>query len=480
MKHKLTNPARLALIVATPVVLFSIIILSCKRTVNEISVPPKFAIAEAKEWYYGTFKKTSSFSVINYASPIAPLPTSNVIAKAKYPSWTKSMSYSRNGVDYVEMPLVYNTKTMLLPEMADLPIGEQKRVAEASLNKVLFAKNSFGKIVVRTVTIVPTPNYAKAHDYDISINTLGNYDKDFSGFIIIKDWNEKILKAAKFEKGNLVRKMNIKNASEKQGASFNSNSTNREVCEFVWVPKKYKVCVNATSGDVPSDNPDDCEEWQDVINETQGTYELQCHEENDDPNGGCNYSLAQSCECQLYGLGCDGDNGGDDENDCQNSEPQAEAMLSGQFDEYIQMASIEEASFQPEEPSTTTPYEKDQDWIVAKQVGSSSGTWKITAITRVKLTRDAPNSNNKTLELKYVDSRYEGTNNIITTTWENPIHNEQVNFNHTAHPIGQATVTGTVHHKMKANVKVKIGVCEFTLSPGLEKFETASNSLKVY
>jgi hypothetical protein len=297
-----------------------VIIIACRRNLSKYE-EGNFDVIAAKEWYYGVFKKTNAFSKVDFSSPFAPVFGSSNFALAKYPDWGNAISYTNNGIEYVEMPLVYNTKTIILPDMEGLSKEEKKRIGNTSLTRVLFAKKADGQIVVRTVTIIPTLEYAKQYNYDISLNTLNHYDARFGGFVIVKTWDEKIIKAGKYDNGKIKRRMQLSRLKVNSISVANtfSQPTNRTLynqeCDWVWIPQIFRTCVIVPEGDNPSVNEDDCDNWHEVESPVYGTWDYVCRDIPDEQTG-CDYSLEVSCECQLYGIGC-----GDDNGDGNESEP---------------------------------------------------------------------------------------------------------------------------------------------------------------
>lgn len=324
MKQKI-NQKKFALTIlkfAMAVFVIALVVVACKKAATDVVVNnSQFDVAAAKEWYYGTFKKTQQFLSINQQSSFAPVVTGK-IALAKYPSWNKSSSYSKGGINYVEMPLVYNTKTILLPGMEKLSKTEQQRIANASLNKVLFAQKGNNKVVVRTVTIVPTPEYAQAKGYDISSNTLNHFDADFRGYVIVKKWDETIIKAVKVTSSTTAKKINL--IHKKKSLNDNSNNTAAKlVCPpDIWVPKVYRTCVHVASGDNPAGDEGECEEWETVESPTQGEWQVvDCYDEPDDE------PWPATDDCSLWQTNCE-DGEWDDEFPLPSGDPCADAQAN--------------------------------------------------------------------------------------------------------------------------------------------------------
>lgn len=281
---------------------------SCRKTDSPSpSVSKPFTTKAAKEWWYGSFRKSAAYSQIDRNSPLAPPAGSS---DKKYPSWKRAISYSIGKLQIVEMPLVYETNSILLPGMQKLyNTPEGFRIAKSVIHRLMLIKKADGTIAVRTVTIVPSPEYAKRHSYDISHISLKSLPSDFSGFQMISGWDKGEKNILRISAGKPVKKMKIIAAETLARQKSSAGIAARQVCEDVWIPNLVWTCVVVPTGDDIADQ-ERCQEIGTWV-EQGGYYTVQCHEEPDeDP---CTGMSPEDCMCQLYGLGCGGgDNGGGD------------------------------------------------------------------------------------------------------------------------------------------------------------------------
>lgn len=451
---------------------------ACKRTSDIQPSKDTFGVDQAKEWYYGYFKKSIYFKKLNVNSPFVgdfyktiSSRTSNTDARniKKSPKWGLAQSVTQNGLQIVEMPILYDITTILLPGTQSKSQSVKEQLANASLNKILFIKKPNGQIAIRLVTIVPSIDYATSKNFDISNNNATNLEDNFSGYMMVRKWDETPIKTLKILNGN-----SYKNVTIRKMMNNVQTETEQSPCYFEWVPKIYRTCAVAYQGDEPDH---ECEEWDEVESPTEGSWEL-----NEDCGIGGEHD--EEDLCLLFNIGCEVDeedpcvmygNCGD-EGDCSQHEDEAMSSLQNNFANHIKDV-VEEKELNITEEIDPI-YEDIKTWVVVKgQINS----WRINAKTKIKLTKDNPTvNNNKTLELTHIESKFDGYNSLITTTWENSGHSEQINFNHTQTPIGRAIVWGTVHHEMKTEVKVDFRGCEFTLNPGLESFKDVRNELRVF
>lgn len=155
---------------------------------------------------------------------------------------------------------------------------------------------------MRTVTFIPAPQYAREHNYDISSNTLKNPDPRFSGWLVVKGWNETIVNFWEIQDGKRVKKLKV---TEKT-----VNTANRESSfncyEDPYAEITGAMCVGEVCGDEPC-NTENCDHW--IIYVNIGT-QLTCdysEDPDDDPWGDCMLNGGtEDCVCQVLGL-CDAD-----------------------------------------------------------------------------------------------------------------------------------------------------------------------------
>lgn len=156
----------------------------------------EFKVEDAKEWYYGEFKKSAAFKEVDNQSLFSSEPTAGLITSKqkvnykKYPYWDKSNSYRKGSHEFIEMPLFRELNVIALPGMENLSIKEKRHVAASSLQKIVFIKQPNNKIITRLLTIVPTYDFLKSKNFDISDISFSNLDSRFSGLVSIRTWSE--------------------------------------------------------------------------------------------------------------------------------------------------------------------------------------------------------------------------------------------------------------------------------------------------
>lgn len=120
------------------------LIFACRKSDTVKAFPENFDVAVAKEWWYGTYRKLPAYKQVNTKSIFAPT-ESGENARLKYPSWKRGIPYTAGDLQIVEMPLFYNNRVIVFPGSYRYSETEKKRVAAASLQKLVMVKNQMEK-----------------------------------------------------------------------------------------------------------------------------------------------------------------------------------------------------------------------------------------------------------------------------------------------------------------------------------------------
>ena len=292
-------------LVSLTIVIALITFIACKRTTDVQNTNDNFAVKEAKDWYYGYFKKSIYFKNLNTNSPFVSNFEQNVASKSnniangnlkKSPKWSLAQSVTINGVQIVEVPILYDVTTVMLPGTQNKTQSIKKQMANASLSKILFIKQANGSVAIRLVTIVPTVEYAAIKNYDISSNSAVNLDDHFSGYIMVRKWDETPIKTLKILDGSSFRNVTMRKRVNNTGSKVQTEG-GVTPCYWVWVPQIFRTCAIAYQGDEPDH---ECEEWNEAESPTEGSWEL-----NEDC--GDSGDFEDEDLCLMFGIGCDED-----------------------------------------------------------------------------------------------------------------------------------------------------------------------------
>ena len=283
---------------------------SCQR---EISFKPKaesFTTEVAKEWWYGVFKKSDEYKQINWKSPIAPPQGSSTI---KLPRWKSAISYKKAGNQIIELPLVFKTSNIILPDMQNLyKTASGIRLAKSAIHKLILIQKQNGERIVRVCSIIPTEEYAKKCNYDISNIQTNSLPINFEGYFLITGWDLKIINLVKVSDGRMKKAIKIISGSEIEHFQNKQQFSNNQICpEPIWVPAVIWVCAYPNSGDDIADN-EACQEngnWTE--SQTGGAYEVpECYDEETEQdeiqvlNDCLENNSNEDCYCYIFGIGC--------------------------------------------------------------------------------------------------------------------------------------------------------------------------------
>lgn len=303
-----------AIVIAAIVMLYA-----CRKfdaTSKQTAITPtEFKLADAKEWYYGVFKKNASFKTTDYNSPFAgtPLVTNNSetnsgIFYKKYPYWNKAIEYNYGSLQIVEMPILLEAKVIVFMGDEDLSVSERKLVAEGSLQKVLFFKEQNSKTTVRLVTMIPSLKYLKSKGYDISNNTLKNPDAGFEGHVVIRNWHDKIINVFEVKDSKYMRRVRLQQSLTRPANNKTQNSQMALEEECGWIERveieRYCIATSGSSGDAPPADPSCDGQWQE--REVRTWEYVPCSGEEPDPFEDCMQmgNSNEVCQCEIYGVGC--------------------------------------------------------------------------------------------------------------------------------------------------------------------------------
>lgn len=296
----------------------------CRKT-DSRKITEEWNIAEAKEWWYGEFKKSAAYKEtdtrspyaisFNYASANYSLATAMQKQLKKYPVWDMGALFKTGRFEIAEFPLIYPVKLAPMPQAAQLNDQQKKKIAECMLERVLMIKMPTGEKEVRIATIIPEFAYAASRNFDISNNSMHKLDKQFKGWVVIRKWNEAIVNIYEIEAGKITHVLRMDAMSPKKNATVPGNFA-REECGYTSVMVWNKVCIEGPC-EPPQDIPciNNCIDWYYVADVE---WEWTCVETGDIDCGDGSLPY-EDCMCYYYGLNCYNNGEGDDENTAANT-----------------------------------------------------------------------------------------------------------------------------------------------------------------
>jgi hypothetical protein len=327
----------IALVMITTVIITYV---SCKKSDQQTQTlqSNEFDVASAKEWFYGSFKKSPEYSQLNTQSPIISLYNyfnkQNKGPLQKFPDWKHGIAYKKGGFEFVEFPLVYNHEVNIIQGKEKYDDTKAKRIIDATVTKVVFIKSSGGKIDVRIINMVPTYDYASAKGFDISHNSATLLDENFCGTIHIKKWDETIIQAQQIVYRKIKSTFKVPDAVKLNLTARAANGGCAEGhYEEIWMHTCFEQ-YTTMQGDVPTVVA--CSHASGANTYVGQYYVCDRYEDGeddeDDGSGPCDgiyEPQAQAeCICANFGIGC-GDDGGDggDEN-CAQTQAEFQAIVN--------------------------------------------------------------------------------------------------------------------------------------------------------
>jgi hypothetical protein len=300
------------------------VIIACQK---EASSPKNiFDQKAAKEWYYGTFKKTTAWAAY-----------SSVTNGKKLPDWKNGQYSKSDGMEIVEFPLIKEKKSVTITFRGQLAEADRKKIADATLSRIVFIRNAAGKIIVREVQYVPDMNYLSAHKFDISNNRIGSFDEDFSGTIVTRKWSGEEMARSILNNGKITARFKSK---------LNSDSHRTESC-----PAGSTEVIEWARDDEMHIYGDGLITYE--YGEWYPTGMTWCVGNEDiEETGGCSDPGSVDCWCELIG-GCE-DEGGGGEN-CSQTQNSLEGTPDSEIENIIS------------ENETATTRDKKYDWVIFKQ-----------------------------------------------------------------------------------------------------------------
>jgi hypothetical protein len=269
------------------------VFISCQKEYKRQASTNEFNETAAKEWYYGIFKKSPEW--INSPSRGKQLP-----------DWKKSTYRKVGNMEIIEFPLVKARAKITIPKNNSLTENNIKRIAEASLVRIAFIKKSGNVIFVREIDYIPDWDYIQKKGFDISSASLAKDGDDFSGRIIIKNWDGNELSRMVVKNGVITHKGALTKPGQSNGKDSNRNSAVAESgCEPEEVCEYEQDCEQTCYGDHCT--PWVCGEWEPTGN---------CLPANNCPKDPCDGLSSEECMCQVFGCGDDSDGGGGNTNTC--------------------------------------------------------------------------------------------------------------------------------------------------------------------
>lgn len=265
----------------------SLIVVACQKEVaSPLDAHAPFDAKAAKEWYYGTYKKTAEWA--GYDA---------VTNGKRLPDWEKGIQRKIGKLEIVEFPFVKEKNSFKMIYRGELSAESKRKMAEAALSRLLFTKYPSGAIQVREMQYIPDMDYLARHNFDASSNSFGDIDDDFSGTIVAKIWNGQEVSRKILKNGKIT-------ASFKKALSQPASPTESCPIGTIQVDEYARDCESHLYGDGMFTYQ--CDPWFATGNQ----WCIGEEEMNENPD--CTVPNSPECSCSLTG-GCEDPGGGGEE-----------------------------------------------------------------------------------------------------------------------------------------------------------------------
>lgn len=247
---------------------------------------------EAKEWYYGVFKKSTEWG-------------QSTEKGKKLPDWKNGVYKKIGNIEIIEFPLI-KQKTFIAVDSVGRTKRQMLEIAKNSLSRLSFIKTN-GQIFVREMNYVPDYQYLQDKNWDISSVSIHSTNSDFTGKLYIKKWNGENLSVNKIKKGRLASSGKVYPQS-----GLTKFLESRMTCTWSMTP----IMVEECDFEIELDDPElrTCE----MVESGDYILEIYCEDEPADPQDpeypgetGCEFDVAPNCVCELYMLDCSDPSPGD-------------------------------------------------------------------------------------------------------------------------------------------------------------------------
>ena len=245
--------------------------------------------------------------------------------QGKSPVWNLGQVFENGAYDLVTLPLMYKVRNVQVPE--NLNCLEKENYIRSVKSEMVIYKVNNSPVKCRIITFLPDVNYARNRSYDISHNTITRMDTAYSGMIVVKDSDEKIIRIWQIQHGKIIKKMKPVVVTGVNAAGENSIGTESTHCVFQPVADNFRVvCFGTMVGDVLV--IDHCNDPEPTGTE----YDFVCEEVDDDTPLPCDDISTPEDECLggIFGDDPPGDGGGGGDNPPTEPDPcsQAQSFVS--------------------------------------------------------------------------------------------------------------------------------------------------------
>ncbi len=185
-----------------------------------------------------------------------------------YPIWDKAQTFKSSDYQIVEVPVYFEKRQIMAIRQAAQGDTVTRTAAPskaelANFDRLVFYKSADGSITEKLVTYMPQTDYMARHQYDASHNTVWGLDKDFSGYMVQRTLDGKLILAYKVKNAKMVSRLDFNKVAREQARRKNAKWV--ETCETKSVIISWEQeCVTVIL-DEPDGSMQESHECYDVI-----------------------------------------------------------------------------------------------------------------------------------------------------------------------------------------------------------------------
>ena len=231
---------------------------SDNTNVNDLHSNDTLSIEEGKIYLKKELGLNSNIIPLESFTYISKIGGNYIDTKQKqksYTFWDRAHSYNLDGFNVVEVPLAINNRTISVHNIfsTDTTAKSAETIVNSSFSRILIYRRIGEKILHRKIiTYTPDVRYLKNHRFDGSSNWLNQIDKDFSGYIEYKNWNQKVSTLLKIDGGKVMSSFDVSESkstpSKINTESMSTSTTTTTTCYVFSTPVYLTTCAGPIEG----------------------------------------------------------------------------------------------------------------------------------------------------------------------------------------------------------------------------------------
>lgn len=143
-----------------------------------------------KDWFNNTFKKSEEWK-------------QNPESTNKIPDWSKGTYLENDSIEIFECPLQEESVKIFMPPKKSSTSTDVQKIIDAIQLRLVIIRTDSSKMIVRKLYYIPDNQYLLAKGGNIDNVMLNKMGDDFTGLLITKNWNDKVLSCHNINNGKV-------------------------------------------------------------------------------------------------------------------------------------------------------------------------------------------------------------------------------------------------------------------------------------